>query len=113
MPRTTNFQITSPLDQIRKLAGQVLVKLRGEIHSKEGDLRRLKAEESKLVALADQRRVSNSTGARRPPAPRGHESIGAACSKSCPGNSRLQTSEPFARSKISVPRNSSQRLPAG
>ena len=66
MPRSTDFQITSALDQVRKLAGHVLVKLRSEIQSKEGDLRRLKEEESKLVALAAQRGVGNSNGAQRP-----------------------------------------------
>src|ERR1700730_2214034 len=65
MPRTTNSQITSALDQIRKLAGQVLVKLRIQIHAKEGDLLRLKEEESKLVALAARRGVSGSNVGRR------------------------------------------------
>jgi hypothetical protein len=65
MRRTTNFQITSALDQMRNLAGQVLVKLRSEIHAKEGDLRQLKEDESKLVAVAAQRGVSNRNGARR------------------------------------------------
>jgi len=42
MPRTTKVQITSAFDQVQKQARQLLAKLRSEIHSKEGDLRRLK-----------------------------------------------------------------------
>jgi hypothetical protein len=66
MPRTTNSQTTSALDQIRKIAGPALAKLRSEIHAKEGALRRLKEEESKLVALVAQGGVSTSNGAPRP-----------------------------------------------
>jgi hypothetical protein len=65
MPRTANVQTTSAFNQIRKLAGQVLVKLRNDIHAKEADLRRLKEEESKLVALAAQGSVSSSNGVKR------------------------------------------------
>lgn len=64
MPRTTNIQMTSAYDQIRQQARQLLVKLRSEIHAKEGDLRRLRAEESKLVALTTQRGISKSNGGR-------------------------------------------------
>jgi len=65
MPRTTNIQITSAFDQVQKQARQLLVKLRSEIHSKEGDLRRLKEEESKLAALTAQQGISNGNGVRR------------------------------------------------
>jgi SMC interacting uncharacterized protein involved in chromosome segregation len=65
MPRATNIQITSAFDQVQKHARQLLVKLRSEIDSKEGDLRRLKEEESKLAALTAQQGISNSNGARR------------------------------------------------
>ena len=65
MPRTTNIQIASAFDQVQKQARRLLVKLRGEIHSKEGDLRRLREEESKLVALIAQRGLSESNGGRR------------------------------------------------
>ena len=63
MPRTTNIQITSAFDQLQKQALQLMVNLRGEIQAKEGDLRRLKAEESKLVAVVDQQGLSESNGA--------------------------------------------------
>ena len=66
MPRTAKSQTTSALDQIRKIAGPALAKVRSEIHAKEGALRRLKEEESKLVALVAQRGVSTSNGAPRP-----------------------------------------------
>jgi len=56
--------MTSAYDQIRQQARQLLVKLRSEIHAKEGDLRRLRAEESKLVALTTQRGISKSNGGR-------------------------------------------------
>ncbi len=65
MPRTTNIQITSAFDQLQKQARQLLVKLRSEIHSKEGDLRRLKEEESKLAALTAKRGISSSNRGRR------------------------------------------------
>jgi len=57
MPRTARIQIASALDQLRKLAGQLLAKLGSEIRSKERDLRRMKEAESKLVALTGQRRI--------------------------------------------------------
>jgi hypothetical protein len=67
MPRTTNIQTSSAFDQVQKQARQLLAKLRSEIHSKEGDLLRLKGEESKLAALTAQRGISstsNSNGTR-------------------------------------------------
>jgi hypothetical protein len=54
MPRTARIQIASALDQLRELAGQLLIKLGSEIRSKERDLRRMKEAESKLVALTGQ-----------------------------------------------------------
>ena len=66
MPRTAKSQTTSALDQIRKIAGPALAKVRSEIHAKEGALRRLKEEESKLVALVAQGGVNTGNGAPRP-----------------------------------------------
>jgi hypothetical protein len=64
MPRITNIQMKSAYDQMRQQARQLLVKLRSEIHAKEGDLRRLRAEASKLVGLTTQRGISKSNGGR-------------------------------------------------
>jgi hypothetical protein len=55
MPRSKNLRISSAFSQVQKQARQLLATLRVEIRSKEGDLRRLKEEESQLSALIGQR----------------------------------------------------------
>ena len=65
MPRTARVQITSALDQLRKLVGQLLAKLGSEIHSKESDLRRMREAASKLVALTGQKGIRRKRAAQR------------------------------------------------
>jgi hypothetical protein len=55
MPRSKNLRTSSAFSQVQKQARQLLATLRVEIRSKEGDLRRLKEEESQLSALIGQR----------------------------------------------------------
>ena len=55
MPRSKNLRTSSAFSQVQKQARQLLATLRIEIRSKEGDLRRLKEEESQLSALIGQR----------------------------------------------------------
>jgi len=51
MPRRRNFVTSSAFRQVQRQANALLAKLRNEIKKKEGEVRRLRDEESRLSAL--------------------------------------------------------------